>query len=231
MTSDKAKTDFQRAATAPALPTHTVSFILYCLRRFRAMIVLMLLLETGQAAGSILVPYAVKALMDAVAQVQPSPEMLWEAVKQPLMLLAGLNVAEILFSRGSGAILIIIGPRLRQRTTRLLYAYLQQHSPRFFGNHFAGSLAHRISETAVSVNHTTCVVRLLADRCYLLRFDCIVVERAYWPRWFRRRLGVFVCGNIVLVGNPLPTVCTKLRGDSQPGQWQDRRCGNQYVKR
>ena len=155
MTSDSAKTDFQRAATAPALPTHTVSFILYCLRRFRGLMLLMMLAETGQAAGSILVPYAIKALMDAVAATQASPDRLWEAVQQPLLLLAGLNLAEILFSRGSGALLIIIGPRLRQRTTRLLYAYLQQHSPRYFANHFAGSLAHRISETAVSVNHTT----------------------------------------------------------------------------
>lgn len=118
------------------------------------MVILMLLLETGQAAGSILVPYAIKALMDTVA-AQPNMEMLWETFKQPLLLLAGLNLAEILFSRGSGALLIIMGPRLRQRTNSLLYAYLQQHSPRYFANHFAGSLAHRISETAMSVNHTT----------------------------------------------------------------------------
>ena len=154
MTSSNTTTDFQRAASAPSLPRHTFSFILYCLRRFRALILLMLLLEAGQAAGSILVPYAIKALMDAVAS-QPSAETLWQTVKQPLMLLVGLNLAEIAFSRGSGALLIIIGPRLRQRTTRLLYAYLQHHSPRYFANHFAGGLAHRISDTAISVNHTS----------------------------------------------------------------------------
>nr|WP_238527259.1 ABC transporter ATP-binding protein [Methylomonas methanica] len=114
----------------------------------------MMIMEAGQAAGSILVPYAIKALMDAVA-AHPAADTLWEAFKQPLVLLIGLNVAEILFSRGSGALLIIMGPRLRQRTSQLLYAYLQQHSPRYFANHFAGSLAHRVSETAMSVNHTT----------------------------------------------------------------------------
>jgi len=50
-----------------------------------------------------------------------------------------LNVAEILFSRASGAVLIIMGPRLRQRTTKALYAYLQYHAPRYFGSHFAGA--------------------------------------------------------------------------------------------
>ena len=112
----------------------------------------MLILETGQAAGSILVPYSIKAIMDVVAQGAGSVAV--ENLRGPLLLLAGLNVAEILFSRASGAVLIIIGPRLRQRTSKALYAYLQYHAPRYFGEHFAGSLAHRISETAMSVNHT-----------------------------------------------------------------------------
>ena len=112
----------------------------------------MLIMETGQAAGSILVPYAIKAIMDGVAQ--GSGATVLENLRGPLLLLAGLNVAEILFSRASGAVLIIMGPRLRQRTTKALYAYLQYHAPRYFGGHFAGALAHRISETAMSVNHT-----------------------------------------------------------------------------
>ena len=147
---------FHRAAEAPPLPTGTVKFILYCLASFRGWLILMLILETGQAAGSILVPYAIKAIMDGVAQ--GSGATVLENLRGPLLLLAGLNVAEILFSRASGAVLIIMGPRLRQRTTKALYAYLQYHAPRYFGGHFAGALAHRISETAMSVNHTVWAV-------------------------------------------------------------------------
>jgi len=145
-------TAFQRAEAAPALPTSTVKFILYCMSRFSGLMSLMLILETGQAAGNILVPYAVKGIMDGVAHTAAGP--VWETLQQPLLFLAGLALAEILFSRASGAVLIITGPRLRQRTTQQLYAYLQYHSVRYFGNHFAGGLAHRISETAMSVNHT-----------------------------------------------------------------------------
>ena len=145
---------FRTGAGAPALPNRTVGFILHCLRGFRGLIVLMMILEAGQAAGSILVPYAIKAVMDAVTS-HSNTVMQWETFERPLLLLLSLNLAEIVFSRSSGAVLILMGPRLRQRTSRLLYAYLQQHSPRYFANHFAGSLAHRISETAMSVNHTT----------------------------------------------------------------------------
>jgi ATP-binding cassette subfamily B protein len=143
---------FNRAPDAPPLPNGTVKFIWYCLASFRGWLILMLIMETGQAAGSILVPYAIKAIMDGVAQASGTTVL--ESLRGPLLLLAGLNVAEILFSRASGAILIIMGPRLRQRTTKALYAYLQYHAPRYFGGHFAGALAHRISETAMSVNHT-----------------------------------------------------------------------------
>jgi len=90
-------TDFQRAPDAPSLPTGTIRFILYCLAGFKGWIILMLLMETGQAAGSILVPYAIKAIMDAVAQGEGTP--LLENLRGPLLLLAGLNLAEILFSR------------------------------------------------------------------------------------------------------------------------------------
>ncbi|MGZ8957831.1 MAG: ABC transporter ATP-binding protein, partial [Methylosarcina sp.] len=100
-----------------------------------------------------LVPYAVKKIMDGVTSPVSSGS-LWANLEQPLLFLAALNLAEIVFSRASGAVLITMGPRLRQHTAKSLYAYLQYHSPRFFIEHFAGALAHRITETAVSINHT-----------------------------------------------------------------------------
>ncbi|WP_347986995.1 ABC transporter ATP-binding protein [Methylomonas sp. AM2-LC] len=149
----------QRALVAPDLPNTTVKFILYSMRQFQGLLALMLVLETGQAAANILVPYAIKGIMDAVAQA--TTETVQQILFGPFLLLAGLGLAETLFSRASGAVLIITGPRLRQSTTRNLFAYLQYHSVKYFGNHFAGSLAHRISETSMSVNHT--VWSLLCD--------------------------------------------------------------------
>lgn len=112
----------------------------------------MLVFEMGQAGGSILVPYAVKAIMDGVANPVPGVPLM-QHLEQPIMLLIGLNLAEIIFSRSSGAVLISFGPKLRKQTAQLLFSYLQFHSPRYFSEHFAGALAHRISETAMSLNH------------------------------------------------------------------------------
>jgi ATP-binding cassette subfamily B protein len=147
---------FQRAKDAPSLPNSIIKFIFYCLASFRGWMVLMIILEIGQAAGGILVPYAIKAIMDGVTH--SSGTNVLESLREPLLLLLGLNILEILSSRASGAVLIIMGPRLRKNTTKALYTYLQYHSPRYFGSHFAGALAHRISETATSVNHITWLV-------------------------------------------------------------------------
>lgn len=182
----------RQSQASPALPPSPLHFILYCLRQFRGLILLMLVLEAGQAAGSILVPYAIKSVMDTVATSSPQADF-WQAFQQPLLLLAGLTIAEILFSRSSGAVLIIMGPRLRQATSRALYVYLQQHAPRYFANHFAGSLAHRISETAMSVNHTTWSV--LCDFWPILVTFTVSVTLLFQVH---QGLGAFVAGWVLL---------------------------------
>ena len=111
----------------------------------------MVLLEAGQACCAILLPYAIGRIIQAVTEGQGAS---LDALQEPLLWFAGLGLGEVLFSRASGAALITVGPRLRLETSAELYAYLQHHSQRYFSEHFAGALAHRITETANSINHT-----------------------------------------------------------------------------
>ncbi|NJD06604.1 MAG: ABC transporter ATP-binding protein [Methylococcaceae bacterium] len=110
----------------------------------------MVLLEAGQAGCAILLPYAIGRIIAAVSGGHGAR---LEDVQQPLLWFALLGLGEVLFSRASGAALITAGPRMRRETTAELYAYLQHHSHRYFSEHFAGALAHRITETATSINH------------------------------------------------------------------------------
>lgn len=54
--------DFQRASEAPLLPTGTIHFIMHCLARFKGWIILMLIMETGQATGNIWCPMQLNQL-------------------------------------------------------------------------------------------------------------------------------------------------------------------------
>ena len=115
-------------------------------------------LEAGQAACSILLPYAIKQIMDAVATAQSQNISVWIQAEQPLWLFVLLNLGIVLFSRASGAILVMLGPSLRRRIRRELFAYLQLHSQHYFLSNFAGSLANRIGEVSMSVAHTVWTV-------------------------------------------------------------------------
>ena len=138
---------------APALPDTPLRFCLYFARFYLVGIALMLLFEAGQAACAILLPYAVAEIIDLVNTTPTPSESIWYALRQPLLMLAVLNVGIVLFSRASGTALVLLGPAMRRRVRRQLFGYLQQHSQRYFMSNFAGSLANRISEVAMSYAH------------------------------------------------------------------------------
>lgn len=153
-----ASENIYRAAEAPPLPTTPSAYCIRYAKIYLASVLAMVVLEAGQAACSILLPYAIKRIMDSVALAQSLNIPVWDQVGSALWLFGLLNLGIVLFSRASGAILVMLGPSLRRRVRRELFAYLQHHSQRYFLSHFAGSLANRIAEVSMSVAHTTWTV-------------------------------------------------------------------------
>jgi ATP-binding cassette, subfamily B, bacterial len=139
---------------APALPATPLGFCVRYARIYIAFVVAMVVFETGQSACSIMLPYAIKRIMDAVVAAQVAGTDAWTLVREPMWLFAGLNLGIVLFSRASGTLLVILGPELRRRVRRELFGYLQHHSQRYFMSNFAGSLANRLAEVSQSVAHT-----------------------------------------------------------------------------
>ena len=142
------------ASSAPSLPHTPLAFCLRYARAYAVVVVVMIIFEAGQSACSILLPYAIKQIMDAVETANRLNVEIWPSVSGALWLFAFLNLGVVLFSRASGAILVMFGPALRRRVRRELFAYLQQHSQRYFLSNFAGSLANRIAEVSMSLAHT-----------------------------------------------------------------------------
>jgi ATP-binding cassette subfamily B protein len=147
-----------RAAEAPPLPATPFGFCFRYANVYRLSVVVMMALEAGQSACSMLLPYAIKQIMDAVELANEIGSDVWASVENPLWLFGFLNLGVVIFSRASGAILVGLGPALRRRVRRELFAYLQHHSQRYFLSNFAGSLANRIAEVSMSVAHTVWTV-------------------------------------------------------------------------
>ncbi len=109
--------------------------------------------EAAQAVCTILLPYAIKEIIDAVTLANSTGTDIFEAAEDALILFALLNLGIVLFSRASGAALVMTGPYLRAEIRKSLFSYLLHHSHRYFISHFAGSLANRIAEVSMSCMH------------------------------------------------------------------------------
>ena len=145
---------FTIADKAPKLPRTPWRFALYFYRKMSLAIVAILSFEAAQASCTIMLPYAVKQIIDAVTMANETGADVFDAAYDSLVFFALLNLGIVLFSRASGAILVSNGPRLRSIIRRSLFRYLQFHSHRYFVSHFAGSLANRITEIATSCMHS-----------------------------------------------------------------------------
>ena len=141
------------AEDAPALSRSPWRFALYFYLKARYTLAAIFVFEAAQAACTILLPYAVKEIIDAVTLANETGADIFDASKNALILFAGLNLGIVLFSRASGAALVMTGPYLRAEIRKTLFSFLQHHSHRYFISHFAGSLANRIAEVSMSCMH------------------------------------------------------------------------------
>ncbi|HTJ91898.1 MAG TPA: ABC transporter ATP-binding protein [Pararobbsia sp.] len=144
----------------PPLPGEPFRFILHFVWRFRLWYIAIVFVEIGTAVTSILIPYAIGATVHVVSSTVSAgtgltnDALFAQITRGPLVLFCALAFGEVVFARIGGACQIWVGPRLRASVARDMYAYLQNHSHRYFTSHFAGSLAHRISETSAGVSQT-----------------------------------------------------------------------------
>ena len=136
----------------PQLPNKILPFVWYFIRMFWLILALMLLLEAGQATFTILLADGIRTLLDATNTLSPQADI-YQSLRTPILIFIGYNVGMILCARSSGALLVTIGPKMRAKIKETLFAYLQHHSQRYFMGNFAGSLANRVNEVAMSVMH------------------------------------------------------------------------------
>jgi ATP-binding cassette subfamily B protein len=144
---------FVTATDAPKLSRSPLRFALYFYLKSRKTLLAIFFFEALQAACTILLPYAVKEIIDAVTLANETGVDIFVAGQDALILFAALNLGIVLFSRASGAALVMTGPYLRAEIRKSLFSYLQHHSHRYFISHFAGSLANRIAEVSTSCMH------------------------------------------------------------------------------
>lgn len=144
---------FTTAKDAPPLSRSSWRFALYFYLGARYRLLAIFVFEAAQATCTILLPYAVKEIIDGVTVANETGADIFEASQHGLILFGLFNLGIVLFSRASGATLVITGPYLRAEIRKSIFSYILHHSHRYFISHFAGSLASRIAEVSTSCMH------------------------------------------------------------------------------
>src|ERR1700722_15305690 len=112
------------------LPSTPIRFILHFIRRYRIWYVTIALFETLNSACLLLTPYAMGRIISAVAHTaQPGYAA---SLKHAATMFIALTLGEVVFSRASGALQMMLMPRQRHAVTRSLYSYVQGHSHSYF---------------------------------------------------------------------------------------------------
>lgn len=138
---------------ADDLPSTPWRFALYFYHKIRFALIAILTFEAGQAACTMMLPYAIKQIIDGVTLANETGGDVFESAYDGMVLFTLLNIGIVIFSRASGSVLVAYSPGLRAKIRKTLFRYLQFHSHSYFVAHFSGSLANRISEVSLSCMH------------------------------------------------------------------------------
>jgi ATP-binding cassette, subfamily B, bacterial len=100
---------------------------------------------------SLLWPFILRWVIDIFTQNEVNRALAWESLKAPIIISIGLIVFIEINSRAMGFLMAKAIPRLQAEIRMTMFDHVQKHSPYYFNERFAGSLANKITDMTTSV--------------------------------------------------------------------------------
>ncbi|MCW8408155.1 ABC transporter ATP-binding protein/permease [Legionella sp. PATHC035] len=122
------------------------TFFLNLIKPYSGYVIGLLLTAAYWGINNALSPYVLKLIIDKVAAFSGDKSALFDAIKPYIIVYITLWILIALDMRLSDWLRLKLFPYLRYDLVNNMFAYLNQHSHRFFQNNFAGSLSNKISD-------------------------------------------------------------------------------------
>ncbi|MCW8386265.1 ABC transporter ATP-binding protein/permease [Fluoribacter dumoffii] len=122
------------------------TFFLNLIKPYRWYVVGLLFTAVYWGINNTLSPYVLKLIIDKVAAFSGDKSALFNAIKPDVIIYISLWILIAVDMRFSDWFRLKFFPYLRYDLVNNMFAYLNQHSHRFFQNNFAGSLSNKISD-------------------------------------------------------------------------------------
>ena len=91
-------------------------------------------------------PYFIKLIVNAITNYKGEPSQIYQVLFWPVLALVSVWIAMEIALRTQGIVMVTAFPRFRANIRKTVYDYVKQHSHEYFSNHFAGSIANKISD-------------------------------------------------------------------------------------
>lgn len=100
---------------------------------------------------SLLWPFILRWVIDIFSQNEVNRALAWESLQAPIIVSICLIIFIEINSRAMGFLMAKAIPRLQADIRMTMFDHVQEHSPHYFNERFAGSLANKITDMTTSV--------------------------------------------------------------------------------
>jgi ATP-binding cassette subfamily B protein len=110
---------------------------------------------------ALLWPYILHVVIDIFMRYEEHRMLAWEALKTPIFCGLGLVIYVEIASRTMGFLMARALPKLQADIRMEVFDHISHHSPRYFNERFAGSLANKITDMTTQVE--------------------LIIQQLFWP--------------------------------------------------
>lgn len=129
-----------------------IGFIWQFIRQQKRVFIPILLLDAFTWPLNVLLwPYILHVVVDIFTRYEGDRLAAWEALKRPIIGGLCLVFAVEIASRTMGFLMARAVPKLQANIRMSMFNHIQHHSPRYFNERFAGSLANKITDMTTQV--------------------------------------------------------------------------------
>jgi ATP-binding cassette subfamily B protein len=116
-------------------------------------------------------PYLLRLIVDTLTQYDADRTAAWPALKMVLLYVVVVWILVEVGFRTRGFLQARFYPKLEADIRMAMFDHIQRHSPKYFNEHFAGSLANKISDMTTQV---TSILQNLVQLFLPTAFTCIL---------------------------------------------------------
>lgn len=135
-----------------------ISFVWQFMRPQRWTFAVIFIIAFAWSLDALLWPYILHLVVDIFTRFEGNREAAWNALKGPILGAFALIFAVEFGFRSMGFVLAKALPKLEADIRMAMFDHVQRHSPKYFNEQFAGSLANKITDMTTQV---TSIIQLL----------------------------------------------------------------------